>query len=197
MKLVAVSQRVDAVPECQEVRDALDQKLAMFISCAGGLPIPVPNKMPNSYELHVWLSTIKPDAIVLSGGNDIGQCLERDLTESNLLTYAKDHRLPILGICRGMQMIAYWSGVTLKPVLGHLQTRHQLMGAITGCVNSFHRFSLNACPPGFSELARSEDGELEAICHDKLPWEGWMWHPEREPHFVHSDIQRLKKLLNA
>ena len=39
-------------------------------------------------------------------------------------------------------------------------------------------------------------GLSEAIRHDYLPWEGWMWHPEREKTFLMRDINRFKALLS-
>jgi len=203
VKLVAVSQRVDHFPERNETRDALGQRLITFLRVAGFIPVPVPNGLykvlpDGRYDpetLAAWLATVKPQAFVLSGGNDIGQCRERDLTESWLLDHASQHQMPLLGICRGMQMMAHWAGTGLHPVLGHVRTRHRLTGEIAGEANSYHGFALTTCPVDFEVLARSEDGEIEAIGHRSLPWEGWMWHPEREENFVERDIQRLKALL--
>lgn len=194
MKVVAVSQRVDEYLEYEEVRDTLDQRLALFLAAAGGLCVPVPNRL--GAGLNDWLTALKPAAIVLSGGNNLSQCAARDITEYSLLDYAKQHRLPVLGICRGMQMMAHWAGTGLCPVQGHVRTRHHLSGKITGEANSYHGFSVTDCPSGFEVLARSEDGEIEAIRHESLPWEGWMWHPERENTFATRDIQRLKALLS-
>ncbi|MHC8298840.1 gamma-glutamyl-gamma-aminobutyrate hydrolase family protein [Pseudomonas sp. ZS1P83] len=192
MKVVAISQRVDAFPERGESRDALDQRLIAFLLAAGYLPVPVPNGLQD--VLQDWLDTLSPQAIVLSGGNDIGQCSARDRTESRLLDHARAHSLPVLGICRGMQMIAHWSGGELKPVTGHVRTRHQLSGQIVAEVNSYHGLALTGCPEQFDVLARSEDGEIEAVRHLSLPWEGWMWHPEREDVFASHDVQRLQRL---
>lgn len=194
MKVVAVSQRVEVLAERGETRDALDQRLVDFLLAGGFLPVAVPNTLYRVDALHNWLGSLAPQAIVLSGGNDIGEQAARDMTEGQLLDHAQAHHLPVLGLCRGMQMIGHWAGGRLKPVTGHVRTRHRLSGQIVAEVNSYHGFALADCPDDFNVLARSEDNEIEAIRHRSLPWEGWMWHPEREPVFAAHDIARLKAL---
>ena len=202
MKVIAVSQRVDCFPGRNETRDTLDQRLIMFMLMAGFIPIPVPNQLHNTlpgggYDkkaLDNWLVSTKPQGFILSGGNDIGQCRERDLTEGWLIDYASQQNIPLLGICRGMQMMAVWAGANLYSVQGHIRTRHLLTGEIGGEANSYHNYTLANCPLNFEVIARSEDGEIEAIRHLSLPWEGWMWHPEREEKFSARDVQRVKDL---
>jgi len=196
-----VSQRVDWLPERNERRDALDQNLCRWLVAAGYVPMPMPNVIGQMADsdpslMQNWLAATKPDAILLSGGNDIGEAPERDNVERCLLAYAAEKHLPMLGICRGMQMLSVWAGSTLQPVDGHAGTRHRLQGELTGEVNSFHRFAVAVCPPGFSVTATSEDGSIEAIRHDTLPWQGWMWHPEREAVFQLADMQRLQAFFN-
>ena len=75
MKRIVVSQRVDVVENRAEVRDALDQKLVQFFVEIGFLTYPAPNslvELQNGELFKSWLKEIKPEAIVLSGGNNIG-----------------------------------------------------------------------------------------------------------------------------
>jgi len=151
--------------------------------------------------LQAWLDAVRPGAVILSGGNDIGECPERDATERFLLSWAQRSALPVLGICRGMQMMAYWAGGTLIPVRQHVRTRHRLTVSTAPDswpeeVNSFHDWGLADCPPGFEVAARAEDGGIEAMTHASLRWEGWMWHPERESPFAERDLYRLRRLFN-
>jgi len=199
MKFVAVTQRVDVIADRGERRDCLDQQMVRFLLDAGFLAVPVPNSMvvsesEPSGSLQDWISGLNPTGIVLSGGNDLGSIPERDHTESQLLQWASEEKVPVLGICRGMQMMGNWAGGVLKSVVGHVRTQHDLQGEISGLANSFHNYAFADCPSGFSVLSRSEDDEIEAVQHENLPWEGWMWHPEREEIFMERDIQRLSGL---
>ena len=202
MKAVAVSQRVEVLVGRNERRDALDQDLPLFLHAAGFLAFPVPNCLSaNGAESRAgattvwqWLAALAPRAVVLSGGDDIGVHEDRDRTELALLEYASEHGLPALGICRGMQVMGRWGGVGTKPAPGHIRVRHPITGSISGSVNSFHNLALASCPTDFDVIAISGDGEIEAIRHRAMRWEGWMWHPEREPAFDPRDIYGIRAL---
>ena len=199
MKRIVVSQRVDVVENRPEVRDAIDQKLVQFLVEIKFLTYPVPNllvELQNGGLLQSWLNEVKPEAVVLSGGNNIGDFTTRDKTEDTLIRYALKKELPLLGICRGMQMIAHYHGTSLVPLTGHVRKRHQLDGEVSWKVNSFHDFAIESCPTNFKVFATcSTDGSVEGIKHDYLPWEGWMWHPEREDNFCELQLARAERLL--
>ena len=131
--IIGVTQRVDRVEHYDEWRDALDQRLIDWVVQAGFVPVPVPNSLvdiasSNSSQLILvnWLNSMKIDAVLLSGGNNIGDVEQRDLTEKYLLSWAEKNRNPVLGICRGMQMMGVYAGGELIEVDGHVRTRHQL-----------------------------------------------------------------------
>jgi len=204
MKVVAVSQRVDVFADRQERRDALDQDIINFLLASGFIAIPVPNILktaqnsgvPGCY-LGAFMDKIMPSALLISGGNNIGEIPERDETEFWMLEYAEQKKLPMLGICRGMQIMALRAGASLAPITGHRRTRHKINGEICRSVNSYHNIALSTCPKNFKVISKSEDNSIEAIRHNNLPWEGWMWHPEREENFLISDVERIKSLFGS
>ena len=200
MKLVAVSQRVDLVGDRRETRDALDQNITRFLFECGYISVPVPNILKNNESgkyFESFMKQLKPLALLLSGGNNIGESRERDETELAMINYAEQKKLPLLGICRGMQMMAYRAGVTSIPIVGHAGTRHKINGEIFGDVNSYHGFCIAECPKDYAVISKSDLNTIEAIKNLKLPWEGWMWHPEREPSFDKRDVNRLKALFGS
>lgn len=202
MKIVAVSQRIDFLTGRNEKRDSIDCQLNIFLEIAGYLPVPVPNtlikitstgRLLTKEKLEMWFTKIKPEACVISGGNNLGQFVERDQTEISLLDIAVENKLPVLGLCRGMQIMAMWAGTGLMKISNHANVIHRISGKIHGLANSYHDYALASCPKGFTVLSKSVDGGIEAISHETLPWIGLMWHPERENRLKPRDLRLVKK----
>ena len=202
MKFIGISQNIEFWEKRNEFRDCIDQSINKILIEIGLIPVPIPNSFydkennlaGNAKLLIKYFEEINLSGFILSGGNDLGSYPSRDLTELAILDYAAKLKLPVLGICRGMLMMAKWAGTQTKKVNGHVGARHQISGQINGEVNSFHNFSLDSCPKGFKVNARSADGEIEAVKSISLPMEGWMWHPERESPFAKDDLERINNL---
>ena len=208
--IVGITQRIDNIKGRSELRDALDQKLTQWLIQAGLLPVSIPNSLFGMYcsgeikdELifNSWLQAIRPQALILSGGNDIHEYPQRDATERHLLSWAEANQVPVLGICRGLQIMADWAGTSLTQVEGHVGTQHKLVvsdraNEWPATVNSYHNWSPSECPSQYEVMAQAEDGAIEAMRHISLPWEGWMWHPEREEPFCRIDMLRIKRLFD-
>lgn len=196
---VAVSQRRDAVDGRDEVRDALDVRLCALLWELGFLPVPVPSAIG---DLGEYIESLRPDAVALSGGNDIGQAPERDRLERALLVHAASCQVPVVGICRGMQMINHHQGGCIRPVLGHVAVRHRVIGPLVGPssrqVNSYHNQGLVDGELGddLEAVAWSDDGVVEALRHREWPWLGIMWHPERDAPVAEVDREMIYRHLN-
>lgn len=184
---ILISQRVDILSDRGERRDALDQAWSDTLARMLAQPIlllPMPNR-PQDVEgtLAKWV----PSLIVLSGGNDIGAAPERDSTERALLEHAAAEEIPVLAVCRGMQMVQHFLGGSLVPLSDHVAREHSIKAASTHVgpaelvVNSFHAWGIPAdkLHQGLEALYFHADGTVEAACHVRWPWLCLMWHPER------------------
>lgn len=199
---VLVTQRRDAVPGRPEVRDALEASWATGLWEAGWLPFPAVN-VPGAAAAQ--FEALRPRLVILTGGNDApgtGQDTvpARDETESLLLTLAARTGTPVLGVCRGAQMLALAAGMRLKRMEGHVRARHALTGPLTDIwrgpaeVASFHHWGVeeSSLPEGWDVLARSRTGDVEAFANRARRSLGILWHPEREPHHLPAVLEYLE-----
>lgn len=207
MKRIGLTQRVAAFPEREERRDCLDQRWARLLLQLGMLPIPIPNL---GREILEWTEELALDGLILSGGNDLaslpGACdtaPERDLSERLLLDFARRTGTPVLGVCRGMQMMLCESGAQLRSLVGHVGSRHPI-AVDSACplpledrqeVNSYHNYGFRTEDLGSEWIpaALVPDGTVEAVCHVVHRHWAIMWHPERAP-FEQGDRELVLSL---
>lgn len=195
-KLIAITQRVEYIEPIKERRDALSQEWAALAEACGIAPLLLPNHLSAVREL---LAALPVEGVLLTGGNDLlaygGDAPERDEVERYLIQTAVDKHLPLLGVCRGMQMVLDYFGTPLQRVKGHVRVDHALDSGDT--VNSFHSWGAMECRAPLVPEAWSADGVLEAVRHQSYPWlKGIMWHPERYHSVRPQDIARIKEVFS-
>ena len=195
MKIILLTQRVDINQAYGERRDALDQRYADYVASMGFAPYPVPN-LPKL--IPCIIEDLDITGLVLTGGNDLsdygGDAPERDETERKLIVYCQQKNIPILGICRGMQVLAHYCvGTTLSKSPEHICVRHDVEGLINKNVNSYHGWKVDPFQSNdYQILAHATDGQAEAMRHATKPIMGIMWHPEREDKLDIFEQQRFK-----
>lgn len=183
---------------------------------AGGVPV----ILPPTHQVELLVATLEGiDALLLSGGGDINPLYwgeeplhelgginpVRDRHELMLAYLAVNRQIPILGICRGMQLLNVALGGTLyqdihKQMEGvrikHSQeldrsypshtvtlleesTLYQLLQQDKLAVNSFHHQAIQQPAPGFKATAWASDGVIEAM--ESTHYKSMLavqWHPE-------------------
>ncbi len=204
---------------------------------AGGIPVIIPPRYveegDDCSDLTGVLENI--DGIVFSGGGDPNPLLfgeepvvqlhsitpERDLQELKLVRMAYDRQIPMLGICKGIQMINAALGGTLYQDIHsqkeggvwvkHSQDEdrrfpshtvkvengtllHKLFGRDTLQVNSFHHQACKDIAPCLRLSAISPDGIIEAIeSNEYKSILGVQWHPET---FVLRDSDEMMPIFH-
>ena len=195
MKAVAITQRVSLVPAYGERRDCLDQAWTKFLAACGLLPL----LLPNVTEAALAMCKAGIAGLVLTGGNDLavlgGDAPERDAVENALLDLAERRGLPVLGVCRGMQMIQQRFAIPLRRVEGHVAQRQVIrIDGEPKEVNSYHHFAAFNSRPRLDVWAVAADGVVKAIRHSVQPITGIMWHPERSAPFSPADVVLFRQV---
>ena len=183
---------------------------AEAVAKSGNLPVVI-SRFGTDEQIDAILSRI--DVLLLPGGGDIaaarygekhhpamyGVSLLRDSFEWRVLALAKKRRLPVVGICRGCQVLNVFHGGTLWQDLPsqfpakdvqHRNVHHaisiepdsllaKMVGVTSATVNSTHHQAARKLAPGFRVVAKSLEGVVEAIEAVDYPAIGVQFHPER------------------
>ena len=189
---IGISLRVTKAKNYSEKRDGLSHDWPKFFKKFDSIPIFIPNTLDN---VESYLDSIEISGIILSGGDNIGDNPERDITETKLIQYGIDNDLPIFGVCRGMQMINHFFNGNIKTNASkdHVNNPHKIkilnnifsknLNSELITVNSFHNNIINDDNLGnnLKVFARTfSDNSIEGIFHNKHKILGVMWHPERD-----------------
>ncbi|WP_409022318.1 gamma-glutamyl-gamma-aminobutyrate hydrolase family protein [Dellaglioa sp. P0083] len=196
----------------------------------GGLPLIIPTDLANASS---YLDLV--DGLLLAGGQDVSPILygqephpkleelnpPRDEMELALIKEAISRKIPILGICRGLQILNVFFGGTLYQDLSdysnwqvkHLQdptlpeyathsvsikTNNYLSDTYgsTLRVNTYHHQAINRLGDSLTAIATSSDGLIEGISSNDGLILGVQWHPEMSYIKEPSDLAIFKWLIN-
>jgi putative glutamine amidotransferase len=213
-----------------EPADLLPTTYADAIVAAGGLPMLLPPIEDNGQlDRLADVALDGLDGLVLSGGADVDPArydaprddetgparADRDGWELALVRSALARDLPLLGVCRGMQVLAVALGGTLtqhlpdvvgneshRPVVG-VHGRHEValadgsrLAGIVGPVAdvaTYHHQSVDQLPETVEASGWTEDGTVEAFEVCDATWAvGVQWHPE-----VHDGLALFRAFVQA
>jgi len=170
------------------------------------------------------------DALIICGGYDIASHYfhaplheqaklydrPQDDYDFRLLDAFVKAKKPILGICRGLQIINVYFGGTLCQhfaVSKHEESEHRHHVVVSqdsflqqllphqATVNSYHHQCAQTCGNHLKIAAVAQDGRIEALQHDTLPIIAVQWHPEKLhndriiPYFIHLCAHAEQSLL--
>jgi putative glutamine amidotransferase len=213
--LIGITTRNGRDADCHPII-ALQHTYTNAILQAGGLPILIPSMLPEEDFLDL---SSRMDGVLFTGGGDvsleyfsgvdhprIGEVDKpRDVTELTLMRAAVNDGKPILGICRGAQVMNVALGGTLythihdqlpgaldhdypgdlRRVLVHpvnldaSSRSAQIFGEAVLQVNSLHHQGLKDLAPGLRAAGHSPDGLVEAVELPEHPYAiSVQWHPE-------------------
>lgn len=205
MKIIAVTQRLIQYGDAQTINNSSDAELYPFLISNGFLPL----FLPCGSNAEMYYAKIGFDGILLSGGNDLSSFsnndidLMRDEFEYSLLEFAVRRQIPVLGICRGMQVICSHFGAGISKIDAHAGTRHKVKfssssryfgSVLEKEVNSYHKYGVNIVSENLNVAAISGDGVIEAVEHKNHRICGIMWHPEREKNYDSNDIYLFNRI---
>ncbi|MBI1968636.1 gamma-glutamyl-gamma-aminobutyrate hydrolase family protein [Candidatus Woesearchaeota archaeon] len=193
--LIAISLSVGDNQQ-KRVQDILEHNYVRYFEKFGATILLIPN---STDSIATYFSQFPINAIILSGGGNISISPstaqkpekpvhpKREALERKLIEIAAERNIPILGICRGMQLINIHFGGRLVPSrhpIGEHQieiiARKEELGE-KARVNSFHDWAVikETQAVELKPFAFAEDGGIEGLYHPHLPIGGVQWHPER------------------
>ena len=135
----------------------------------------------------------KISGIIIPGGNDIYKIKKnkinflRDKLEYKLINYSLRNKIPLLGVCKGFQVIADFYNGKLAKCTNHVGTFHNLkinkksrfINSKTLNVNSFHNYGVKKLSDNFNVISKTNDQFIEIAEHKFEKILCFMSHPER------------------
>ena len=189
---IGISLRITNAKDYDEKRDSLSHDWPKLMEELGINIVFIPNSLKN---VRSYLSELNLSGFIISGGDNIGDNVERDKTEIEMIKFAMKNKIPLFGVCRGMQIInKFFDGTISNNENSNHVGKHHTINIINQNffrffknkntkVNSFHNnliYNENLGSDLIPFATISEDGTVEGFFHKLFPIIGVMWHPERQ-----------------
>ena len=189
---IGITSRITENTTYIEKRDAVSHDWPKFLEKIHAFPIIIPNSITKSKE---FFDKMDLDGFVLTGGDNIGDNIERDKIEKSIIEYGIKNKLPIFGVCRGMQVINYYFGGNTEKSSNNKHVKNDHLVEIQknnfSKINSNDSFKVNSYHHNIikekflgknlvSFALTKNDRTVEGFFHKNLSIMGVMWHPERQ-----------------
>lgn len=207
MKKIAITQRLVRNNTYFEIRECLDINWATLFNELDFVPI----FLSCEFDIEKMYENVCFDGVILSGGNDLFSLSgdeiskKRDEFEKKLIKFCIKKQIPLLGVCRGMQIIAEFFGATFKKVPNQTDIRTNLQISpkskyfdtlkLIKNVNSYANFFIDTLCDEF-EISAKSGNIIRAIEHKKHKILGVMWHSEREEPFCKTQNDLIKSFFS-
>jgi len=142
------------------------------------------------------------DVLILSGGDDLGTFPARDKTEILAFLYALKMKIPVIAVCRGLQLVHSYFGGKIESgdnnfIEKHRATKHIIdVDDISYEVNSYHTNVIieETVHKNFEIFARcKDDNSIEGLRSKQVL--GMMWHPERDESMKNWNKLLIEKFI--
>ncbi len=189
-KFIAISQRLYEVKEYYEIRETLSVDWGIFFRNYLNDFLMLPLSIEQNFIYYIPFVS----GIILSGGNDLSifnnntLSARRDDFEIKLIESCIKHSIPILGICRGAQLLAHYFNSNLISCKNHVGIHEIQQGDEVFLTNSYHNYAIDKLGNNLISLANSKDSYIESFKHDTFPIFGIMWHIERDKGMINDGI---------
>ncbi len=215
-KVIGITHKIMDHPKYDETLDCIDLRWAELLTKINLMPLTL--STIDSKFVTDQLDKYNLNGIILSGGDTPHQYFDkiensrrkdinnnlifRDLYEVKLIEECIKRKIPILGVCRGIQLLNIYFGGNIKPIENHAgEKKHIINSSFENIffdfpknVNSYHNYCIpkDSLGSDLIPLAYDIDGNIEAVKHKTNNILGIMWHPEREEPFEEHNLKVLE-----
>lgn len=225
--LKSVNPLIGITTDFKEKNNSIEVGYSSAVADNGGIPVLIPT-IPEISE-HLEKVILRLDGVIIPGSRDMDPSFydqephpsirpmsrERTETEYHVVEKALESKIPVLGICGGMQLLnVFFGGSLYQDILSLIDdpldhekgaeheieliensSLHRIIGKTRFNVNSYHHQAVDRMGTGLNINARSGDGIVEGFELNGSYLMGVQWHPELDKEDHNTRI--FESFLNA